>query len=126
MCVVLLAHGKNRHCLALSRDAAGHMPDTNSPRAHRSTLGWRVRAEGRPLPANKTPLLPWVEDPLVVGREGKARQRGAGVREQEAKKSSRQSGRHWETRVHMSWGFQAPGTCAIGLLDSIYRTQLQR
>ena len=70
-CEVLLAHGKDGHCLALSRDAAGHVPDTNSSHAHRPTLEWRARAEGRPLPANKTPSLPWVENQWLYVEKGR-------------------------------------------------------
>lgn len=41
MCVALLAHGKDRHCLALSRDAEWHTPDMNSSCALRPTVGKR-------------------------------------------------------------------------------------
>lgn len=72
-CEVLLAHGKDGHCLALSRDAAGHVPDTNSSHAHRPTLEWRARAEGRPLPANKTHHCPgWKTSGCMWRREGQA------------------------------------------------------
>lgn len=39
MYAALLAHGKDRHCLALSRDGEGHTPCMSSSCAHRPTVG---------------------------------------------------------------------------------------